>query len=95
MTIADASGEIDLAFFVDEEGAVSSFRGLAEVMGKHGLFGSLHTDRGSDYWLTTETRTIDRKNLTHVHRGLRQLASELIPAYSREARGHSERMFGT
>jgi transposase len=95
VTMDDASSEIYSAFFVDEEGTMSSFRGIAEVIGKHGLFGSLYADRGSHYWITTEAGTPDRKNLTQVHRGLKQLAIELIPAFSPEARGRSERMFGT
>lgn len=62
---------------------------------KRDLFGSLYADRGSHYWITTEAGTIDRKNLTQVQRWLKQLAIELIPPYSPEGRGRSERMFGT
>jgi len=38
---------------------------------------------------------VDRDKPTQVGRALRQLGVELIPAYSPEARGRSERMFGT
>ena len=38
---------------------------------------------------------MDKENLTQVGRGLQHLGMELIPAYSPEARGRSERMFGT
>ena len=38
---------------------------------------------------------MDRDNPTQVGRALIQLGVELIPAYSPEARGRSERMFGT
>ena len=38
---------------------------------------------------------MDRDNPTQVGRALIQLGIDLIPAYSPEARGRSERMFGT
>jgi len=38
---------------------------------------------------------VDKDNPTQVGRALKQLGIELIPAYSPEARGRSERMFGT
>jgi transposase len=95
VTMDDADSRIYSAFFVAEEGTMSSFRGLEEVIARHGLFGSLYTDRGSHYWVTTEAGTIDKDNPTQVHRGLKQLGITLIPAYSPEARGRSERMFGT
>jgi hypothetical protein len=39
-------------FIVAEEGTASSFRALAEVIDRHGLFCELHTDRGSHYFHT-------------------------------------------
>lgn len=95
VTMDDADSTIYSAFFVEEEGTMSSFRGLREVIECHGLFSSLYADRGSHYWVTTEAGKIDKDNPTQVHRALRQLGIELIPAYSPEARGRSERMFGT
>ena len=38
---------------------------------------------------------MDKDTPTQVGRALAQLGIELIPAYSPEARGRSERMFGT
>ncbi len=61
-----------------------------------GLFSSLYTDRGSHYWHTDEAGgTVDKIRLTQVHRALQQLGVTLIPAYSPEARGRSERAFRT
>ena len=92
----DATSEIYSAFFVAEEGTMSSFRALAEVIGARGLFCSLYADRASHYWHTPEAGgTVDKDNPTQVGRALHQLGIELIPAYSPEARGRSERMFGT
>ncbi len=52
VTMDDATGEHYSMFFVEEEGTVSSFRGVRETIEEHGLFASLYTDRGSHYWLT-------------------------------------------
>jgi transposase len=96
VTMDDATSEIYSAFFVAEEGTISTFRGLREVIAEHGLFCSLYADRGSHYWHTPEAGgPVDKDNPTQVGRALQQLGIELIPAYSPEARGRSERMFGT
>jgi transposase len=96
VTLDDATTELYSAFFVEEEGTMSSFRGLREVIETKGLFSSLYTDRGSHYWYTTEAGgAVDKSRPTQVHRALRQLGITLIPAYSPEARGRSERVFRT
>lgn len=96
VTMDDANSEIYSAFFVPEEGAMSSFIGIRDVIETHGLFCSLYTDRGSHYWRTPEAGgKVDKDNLTQVGRAMQQLGIEMIPAYSPEARGRSERMFGT
>lgn len=96
VTMDDATSEIYSAFFVDEEGTMSTFRALNEVIVRHGLFCSLYVDRGSHYWHTPQAGgKVDKTNPTQVGRALNQLGIELIPAYSPEARGRSERMFGT
>jgi transposase len=96
VTMDDADSTIYSAFFVAEEGTMSSFQGLAEVIGKPGLFGALYADRGTHYWITEAAGgKVDKRNPTQVHRALQQLGIELIAAYSPEARGRSERMFGT
>ena len=96
VTMDDATSEILSAFFVEEEGTMSCFRGLFEVISASGLFCALYADRGSHYWRTPEAGgKVDRDNPTQVGRALNQLGIELVPAYSPEARGRSERMFGT
>ena len=96
VTMDDASSEIYSAIFVDEEGTMSTFTSLEEVISEQGLFCTLYADRGSHYWHTPEVGgKVDRDNPTQVGRALIQLGIELIPAYSPEARGRSERMFGT
>lgn len=96
VTMDDANSEIYSAFFVAEEGTMSSFMGIRDVIETRGLFCSLYTDRGSHYWHTPEAGgKVDKENLTQVGRAMQQLGIEMIPAYSPEARGRSERMFGT
>ncbi len=96
VTMDDATSEIYSAFLVEEEGTDSSFQGLLDVFGSRGLPCSLYTDRGSHYFHTPEAGgKVDKDTPTQVGRALAQLGVEHIPAYSPEARGRSERMFGT
>ena len=95
VTLDDATGAIYSAFLVEEEGTDSTFRALKEGFSKHGLPMSLYTDRGSHYFQTTKAGEIDRDHPTQVGRALDQLGVEHIAAYSPQARGRSERAFGT
>ncbi len=96
VTMDDATSETLSAFFVAEEGTMSCFQGLTEVISAKGLFCALYTDRASHYWHTPQAGgKVDRDKPTQLGRALTQLGIELIPAYSPEARGRSERMFGT
>jgi transposase len=96
VTMDDATSTIYSAFLVEEEGTASTFHALLEVFTAHGLPSSLYTDRGSHYFYTPQADgPVDKQHLTQVGRALEQLGIEHIPAYSPEARGRSERMFGT
>ncbi len=96
VTLDDATGAIYSIFLVEEEGTASTFRGLREVIGRHGLFCSLYTDRGSHYFFTPKAgEKVSKTQLTQVGRALAHLGIEHIAAYSPEARGRSERAFRT
>jgi len=96
VTMDDATGEHYSMFFVEEEGTASSFRGVGETIERHGLFSSLYTDRGSHYWLTPEAGgKVDKTQPTQFGRAMGQLGIQMIAAYSPQARGRSERAFGT
>jgi transposase len=96
VTMDDATSEVYSAFLVDEEGTASSFRGLAEVIERHGLSCALYTDRGSHYFFTPKAGgKVAKQPPTQVGRALAQLGIEHIAAYSPEARGRMERLFGT
>lgn len=95
-TMDDATNEHYSMFFCCEEGTASSFRGVKETIEKRGLFCSFYSDRGSHYWHTPEAGgKVDKLNLTQFGRAMAQLGITMIPAYSPEARGRSERAFST
>lgn len=96
VTMDDATGWIYSAFFVEQEGTMSSFVGLGETIRAHGLFGSLYSDRGSHYFYTPQAGgKVSKTLLTQVGRALKQLKIRHIPSYSPEGRGRMERVFGT
>ena len=96
VTMDDATGEHYSMFFVQEEGASSSFQGVGDVILHKGLFSSLYTDRGSHDWCTPECGgRVSKGQLTQFGRAMRQLGIEMVAAYSPQARGRSERAFGT
>jgi transposase len=92
----DASSEIYYAQLVEEESTVTVMAALREVVEGKGLFCALYSDRGSHFWLTPKVGgKVDRHRLTQVGRALAELEIQMIPAYSPQARGRSERNFGT
>src|SRR5271168_3212946 len=92
----DASSEIYYAQLVEEESTVTVMAALREVIERKGLFCALYSDRGSHFWLTPKAGDkVDPHRLTQVGRALRDLGVQMIPAYSPQARGRSERNFGT
>lgn len=96
VTLDDATSEHYSMFFVEQEGTASSLRGVREVIEACGLFSSFYSDRGSHYWRTPQADgKVDKDNPTQFGRALTQLGIEMIAAYSPEARGRSERAFGT
>lgn len=96
VTMDDATSWHYSMFFVGQEGTSSSFRGVHDVITSRGLFSSFYSDRGSHYWTTPEADgKVDKENLTQFGRAMKQLGIDMIAAYSPEARGRSERAFGT
>ncbi len=96
VTMDDATSEHYSMFLCEEEGTMSSFVGVRDVIESRGLFCWLYTDRASHYWNTPEAGgQVDKAHLTQFRRAMQQLGVEMIPAYSPEARGRSERAFRT
>ena len=92
----DATSEIYYAQLVEEESTATVMAGLREVIERKGLFCALYSDRGSHFWHTPKAGAkVETERLTQVGRALRELGVRMIPAYSPQARGRSERNFGT
>jgi transposase len=92
----DATSEIYYAQLVEEESTATVMAGLQEVIEREGVFCTLYSDRGSHFWWTPKVGgKVDPHRLTQVGRALRELGIQMIPAYSPQARGRSERNFGT
>lgn len=92
----DANSQIYYAQLVDEESTATVMAGLREVIEQRGIFCSLYSDRASHFFVTTKAGgKVDKDRLTQVGRALKELGIQLIPAYSPQARGRSERGFGT
>lgn len=96
VVLDDATSEVYYAQLVEEESTATVLAALREVVEQRGIFCSLYSDRGSHFWLTPKAgEAVDRQRLTQVGRALRELGIVMIPAYSPQARGRSERNFGT
>lgn len=96
VVLDDADSRVLAARFVDEESTPTCLAILREVVERHGAFGSLYTDRASHFVRTIPGRkALDKKNKTQVARALAQLGTTMIFAHSPQARGRSERLFGT
>jgi transposase len=92
----DATSEIYYAQLVEEESTRTVMMGLRDVIDKKGLFCALYSDRGSHFFVTVKAGDkVDKHRLTQVGRALKELGVQMIPAYSPQARGRSERNFGT
>lgn len=93
----DADGRILYARFVPEEGTMATMGALRTVLKEHGRFCELYTDRGSHFCHTAKAG--EAANTEHeggqVSRALKALGIRQILAYSPQARGRSERAFGT
>ncbi len=92
----DATSEIYYAQLVVEESTRTVMEALREVIETRGLFCSLYSDRGSHFFVTQKAGDkVDKHRLTQVGRAMKELGVQMIAAYSPQARGRSERSFGT
>jgi transposase len=92
----DATSRIYYAQLVAEESTRTVMAALREVIEEEGLFCTLYSDRASHFFVTTKAgEPVDKSRLTQVGRALKELGIQMIPAYSPQARGRSERSFGT
>src|SRR5438445_2497872 len=96
VALDDADGRILFARFFPQEGVASTMAALLHVLQKHGRFCQLYTDRGSHFCRTERAGNAPAdEQHGQVTRVLRTLGIEHIRAMTPEARGRSERCFGT
>ncbi len=92
----DATSEIYYAQLVEGESTMTVLRALREVIERQGIFCALYSDRASHFfWTPRAGGKVDAERRTQVGRALQELNIRMIPAYSPQARGRSERGFGT
>ncbi|HZP42251.1 MAG TPA: ISNCY family transposase, partial [Candidatus Binatia bacterium] len=96
VALDDADSRILYARFWPQEGTASTFAALRHVLEQYGRFAELYTDRGSHFCHTPRAGGPPALEAeTQVQRALKALGIRLILARSPEARGRSERAFGT
>src|SRR5450432_1031265 len=92
----DATSEIYYAQLVEEESTLTVMAAVKQVIERKGVFCALYSDRGSHFWHTPAAGgPVSRERLSQVGRALQGLGIQMIAAYSPQARGRSERRFGT
>jgi len=92
----DATSEIYYAQLVQQESTRTVMAGLRAVIEQKGVFCALYSDRAGHFFVTPKAgERVDQYRPTQVGRALKELGIQMIPAYSPQARGRSERSFGT
>jgi transposase len=92
----DATSEIYYAQLVEQESTRTVMAAIRHVVETRGWFSALYSDRASHFFRTPKAgEPVDTRQVTEVGRALKDVGIEPIPAYSPQARGRSERNFGT
>src|SRR6516162_4846971 len=95
VALDDADGRILYARFFPQEGTASTFAALEAVVRNYGRFCELYTDRGSHFCQSGPAGELADEQHGQVSQALRALGIHQILARSPQARGRSERAFGT
>ena len=96
LVVDDATGKNLAAKLVAAETTKTCLGVMREVVEGYGIPAQLYTDRHSIYWYTQKAGgKVDRERLTQFGRAMEELGVEMIPGYSPQARGRSERWNGT
>lgn len=95
VALDDADGRILYARFFPQEGTASTFAALESVVRNYGRFCELYTDRGSHFCQNGPAGELAEEQHGQVSQALRALGIRQILARSPQARGRSERAFGT
>jgi len=97
--VDDATGEV-FARFYEYEGTIPAMDSFKRYIKKYGVPQSVYLDRHSTYKATVHYQTIedqleDRQLMSQFERSLQELGVKVIHAYSPQAKGRVERLFGT
>ena len=95
VALDDADGRILYARCFPQEGTASTFAALEGVLRRYGRFCELYTDRATHYRPAGQSEASTEEATGQVTQALRALGIRLIQARSPQARGRSERAFGT
>lgn len=93
--VDDATGKIVHAQFAPHEGVIPVFTFWKSYVATHGIPRSIYLDRFSTYTMTQKVAVENHELLTQFQRAAATLRIELITAYSPQAKGRIERLFGT
>ncbi len=93
--IDDATGRITKATFSANEGVVAVFTFWKEYILTNGKPLAIYLDRFSTYKINHKAAVDNQELMTQFQRATKDLGIELITAYSPEAKGRVERLFGT
>lgn len=94
-SIDDATGKITKATFGENEGVQAVFTFWKEYAETQGKPLAIYLDRYSTYKVNHKSATDNHELLTQFERVAKELDIRLISAYSPQAKGRVERLFGT
>lgn len=94
-SIDDATGKITKLKFVNWEGVKPAFIFWKEYAEENGKPVNIYLDRHSTYKQNAKSLFDDPKALTQFQRAMEDLGIKVIHAYSPQAKGRAERLFGT
>ncbi len=97
--VDDATGEV-YARFYDYEGTLPAMDSFKGYIRQYGIPQSVYLDRHSTYkatvhYQTIEDQLLDRQLMSQFEKSLKELEVTVIHAYSPQAKGRVERLFGT
>lgn len=93
--IDDATGQITKAAFSTNEGIIAVFTFWREYILKHGKPLAIYLDRFSTYKINHKAAVDNQELMSQFGRAAKDLDIQLITAYSPQAKGRVERLFGT
>ncbi len=93
-SIDDATNKVNV-YFSDYEGTVPVMKFWWRYFKKYGKPGIIYLDRHSTYKVNSQNALDDDQIVSQFTRAMRELGIEVINAYSPQAKGRVERLFGT